>query len=158
MGATEEQLMMRKMILGVIYVTGRDILRKNVGPPAGYAMRLVIGTRIAPRETKKEEEVKAVEEEETNPILDREASQRREETHHIQRKEMVKNQTGITEQGMTVQMSLDLQTWTDLVDQDLIQVQKEEKILLHEERNQKIKEEDQTKTDKAWRQSQVATC
>ena len=109
---------MREMMLGVIYATGRDILRKNVGPPAGYAMSLVIRTRIAPRETKKEEEVKAVEEEETNPILDREASQRREETHHIQRKGRVKNQTRITEQGMTVLTSLDLWTMTDLVYQD----------------------------------------
>ena len=131
-------------MLGVTYVTGRDILRKNVGPPAGYAMSLVIRTRIAPRETKKEEEVKAVEEENTSQILDREASQRKEETHHMQRKEMVKNQTGITEQEMTVQTSLDRQTWTDLVDQDLTLVQKEEKILLHEEKSQR---ENQTKAD-----------
>ena len=144
MDATEEHSTMRKMILGVIYVTGRDILRKNAGPPAGYAMRLDIRTKTVQRKNKKEEEVKAVEEEETNPILDREASQRREETHHIQRKGMVKNQTGITEQGMTVQTSLDLQTWTDLVDQDLILVQKKEKILLHEEKNPKG---NQTKAD-----------
>ena len=131
-------------MLGVIYATGRDNLRKNVGPPAGYAMRLVIGTRIAPRETKKEEEVKAVEEENTSQILDREASQRKEETHHMQRKEMVKNQTGITEQKITAQTSLDRRTWTDIVDQDLILAQKEEKILLHEEKNPKG---NQTKAD-----------
>ena len=131
------------MILGVTFVTKRGIQRNNAGPLAGFVMSLVIKIKIAPRE-KKGEEAKAGEEEEISLILVREDSQRKEETHHMQRKEMVKNQTGITEQGMTVQTSLDLQTWTDLVDQDLILVQKEEKILLHEEKNPK---EDQTKTD-----------
>ena len=83
-----------------MYTTGRAIRRKNASPPVGYAKRLDIGIRTVQRKNKKEEEVKAVEEVETSQILDREASQRREETHHIQRKEMVKNQTGITEQEM----------------------------------------------------------
>ena len=137
-----------KMTLGVTYVTERGILRNNVGPLAGFVMSLVIRIKIAPRE-KKGEEAKAGEEEETSQILVREDSQRKEEIHHMQRREVIKNQTGITEQGMTVQTSLALQTLTDLVDQDQDQIlaQKEEKILLHEERNQKIKEEDQTKTD-----------
>ena len=125
------------------FVTEKGILRNNVGPLAGFVMSLVIGIKTAPRE-KKGEEAKAGEEEETSLILVREDSQRKEETHHMQRKEVVKNQTGVTEQGMTVQTSLDLQTWTDLVDQDLILVQKEEKILLHEEKNPK---ENQTKAD-----------
>ena len=132
------------MILGVTYVTERGILRSNVGPPAGYVMSQVIRTKIAPKESKKGEKAKAVEEEEISLILDREDSQSRDETHHIQRKGMVKNQTGKTEQGMTVQTSLVLQTWTDLVDQDPILVQKEEKILLQEEKHPR---EDQTKTD-----------
>ena len=91
------------MILGVTYVTERGILRSNVGPPAGYVMSQVIRTRTAPKESKKGEEAKAVEEEGTSLILVREDSQRKEETHHMQRKEVIINRTGVTEQGMTVQ-------------------------------------------------------
>ena len=131
------------MILGVTFVTKRGILRNNVGPLAGFVMSLVIKIKIAPRE-KKGEEAKAGEEEETSLILVREDSQRKEETHHMQRKEVVKNQTRVTEQGMTVQTILALQIWTDPVDQDLIQVQREGKILPHEEKSRK---ENQTKTD-----------
>ena len=141
--------MKRRVMSGATFVTEKVILRNNVAHPAGYVMSQVRRTRTVPKEAMKGEEAKAVEEEEISLILNREDSQGREETHHIQRKGMVKNQTGITEQGMTVQTSLALQTLTDLVDQDQDQilVQKEEKILLHEERNPKIKEEDQTKTD-----------
>ena len=62
----------------------------------------------------------------------------------MQRKEVVKSQTRVTEQGMTVQMILVLLIWTDPVDQDLIQVQRERKILPHKEKSRK---ENQTKTD-----------
>ena len=98
---------------------------------------LGIRTRTAQRKDKKEEEVKAMEEEEISQVLDRETSQRREETHHIQRKGRVKNQTRITEQGMTVLTSLDLQTMTDLVDQDRILVQRKKKTPLHKEKTLK---------------------
>ena len=116
MDVTGEHSKKRKVKLGVIYAIGRAILRKNAGPPAGYAKRLHIGIRTVQRKNKKEEEHTAVEEAETNPILDKGTSQRRGETHHIQRKARVKNQTRTTGQGLTALTSRDLQTMTDQID------------------------------------------
>ena len=140
--------MKKRVMSGATFVTKKVIQKNNVVHPAGYAMNQVTGTLTARRE-KIEEEARVGEEEEMSQILVRENNPRKGGTLHMQRRKVIKNQTGITEQGMTVQTSLALQTLTDLVDQDQDQilVQKEEKILLHEERNPKIKEEDQTKTD-----------
>ena len=85
------------------------------------------------------------EEEEMIQILVREDNLRKGETLHMQRRKVIRNQTEVTEQGMLVLMSL-VQIWINPVgqDQDLIQAQRERKILHQEERSQK---EDQTKTD-----------
>ena len=129
------------------FVTKKVIQRNNVVHLAGFATSLVIEI-VTARRKKKEEEAKVGEEEEMIQILVREDNLRKGETLHMQRRKVIRNQTEVTEQGMIVQMSL-VQIWIDPVgqDQDLIQAQRKKKILLHEERNPKIKEEDQTKTD-----------
>ena len=77
--------------------------------------------------------------------LVREDNPRKGGTLHMQRRKVIRNQTKVTELGMIVQVSL-VQIRIDPVsqDQDLIQAQREKKILPQEERSQK---EDQTKTD-----------
>ena len=132
---------------GATFVTEKVILRNNVAQPAGYAMSQVTGTLTAQRE-KIEEEARVGKEEEMSQTFVREDNPRKGGTLHMQRRKVIRNQTKVTEQGMIVQMSL-VQIWIDPVgqDQDLIQAQRKKKILLHKERNPKIKEEDQTKTD-----------
>ena len=125
------------------FVTEKGILRNNIVHLAGFAMSLVIEIVTAQRK-KKGEEAKVGEEEEMIQILVREDNLRKGGTLHMQRRKVIRNQTKVTEQGMIVQMSL-VQIWTDPVDQDqdLIQAQREKKILPQEEKSQK---EDQTKT------------
>ena len=135
--------MKRRLMSGATVVTEKGILRNNVVHPAGYAMSLVTGTGTAQRE-KRGEEARVGEEEEMSQILVREDNPRKGGTLHMQRRKVIRNQTKVTEQGMIVQMGL-VQIWTDPVDQDqdLIQAQREKKILPQEEKSQK---EDQTKT------------
>ena len=77
------------------FVTEKGILRNNVVHLAGFAMSLVIGTRIAPRE-KKGEEAKVGEEEEMIQILVREDNLRKGGTLHMQRRKVIRNQTKVT--------------------------------------------------------------
>ena len=129
------------------FVTKKGILKSNVVHLAGFAMSLVIEIVTAQRK-KKGEEAKVGEEEEMIQILVREDNLRKGGTLHMQRRKVIRNQTKVTEQGIIVQMGL-VQIWTDPVDQDqdLIQAQREKKILPQEE---KRKKEDQTKTGTTW--------
>ena len=58
MDATGDHSKKRKVMLGVIYATGRDILRKNAGPPAGYAMILEIRKRLSKENKRKRKKSK----------------------------------------------------------------------------------------------------
>ena len=80
-----------------------------------------------------------------NPILVRGDNQRKGGIHLMQKTKATRSQVKVTGLGIIVQVSL-VQTRIDPVSQDpdLIQAQRERKILHQEERSQK---EDQTKTD-----------
>ena len=136
--------MKRRVMSGATFVTKKVILRNNVAHPAGYAMSQVTGTLTALRE-KIEEEARVGEEEEMSQTLVREDNPRKGGTLHMQRRKVIRSQAKVTELGTIVQVSL-VQIRIDPVSQDpdLIQAQRERKILHQEERSQK---EDQTKTD-----------
>ena len=123
------------------YATGRAIQRRNASPPVGYAKRLDIGIKIVLRKDKTEEEHPAVEEAEINQVLGKGTSQKRGETHHIQRKATIKNQTRTTGQELTAQMNQDQQTMTDQADQDQGLVQRMMKDHLKEEKRVKKSQE-----------------
>ena len=136
---------MRKRVMsGATLVTKKVIPKNNVVHPAGYAMNQVTGTLTARRE-KIEEEARVGEEEEMSQTLVREGNPRKGGTLHMQRRKVIRSQAKVTELGTIVQVSL-VQIRIDPVSQDpdLIQAQREKKILHQEERSQK---EDQTKTD-----------
>merc|ERR1711954_509684 len=113
-----------------------DIQRRIASPPAGTVIFLAIAIEIVPKE-KIEEEVKAEEEqeEEMNPLLNKEDSHLKEgNIPLIQKEKGRKRETKVRGLEMTVLASQD-QTQTDQADLSQDLDQKQSKTHLREERS-----------------------